>query len=59
MANPKKYQDKDGMDYLVSKLKALIDEKGGGFIEMTESIPVGDRKENTLYGLILVDFDGE
>lgn len=29
---------------------------GGGFIEMTESLPVGDRKDDTLYGLVLVDF---
>lgn len=27
-----------------------------GFVEMPESIPIGDRKENTLYGLVLVDF---
>lgn len=28
----------------------------GGFIEMEQSLPVGDRVENTLYGLILTDF---
>lgn len=30
----------------------------GGFVEMTESIPQLDRKEETLYGLILADFSG-
>ena len=32
---------------------------GMGFVEMEESIPVLDRKKNTLYGLVLVDFGGE
>lgn len=29
------------------------DYTGGGYVEMTESIPVSERKPNTLYGLIL------
>ena len=29
---------------------------GMGFVEMEQSIPALDRKKNTLYGLILVDF---
>ena len=33
--------------------------KGGGFIEMEESLAVSERKDNMLYGLILVDFDAE
>lgn len=31
----------------------------GGFIEMEESIPAEQRKENTLYALILADFESE
>ena len=31
---------------------------GIGFVEMESSLPVGDRKQNTLYGLILADFGG-
>lgn len=30
----------------------------GGFIEMTTSLPVADRKPNTLYGLILANYGG-
>ena len=29
---------------------------GGGFVEMRTSIPVTDRKPETLYGLILADY---
>lgn len=32
---------------------------GGGFILMEESIPVSQRKENVLYGLIVANFDDE
>lgn len=31
--------------------------KGGGFIEMEESLAVSERKENMLYGLVLFDFE--
>ena len=30
----------------------------GGFVEMKTSIPVSERKENTLYGLILKEYRG-
>lgn len=33
--------------------------KAGGFVEMTESVPVDERKENMLYGLVLADFEAE
>lgn len=33
--------------------------KQGGFVEMEKSIPIEQRHENILYGLILADFDGE
>lgn len=33
--------------------------KAGGFVEMEESIPVSERKENMLYGLVLADFEPE
>lgn len=29
----------------------------GGFIEMEEELPVGSRKQNMLYGLVLADFE--
>ncbi|MDE7055089.1 MAG: hypothetical protein K2O84_09815 [Oscillospiraceae bacterium] len=29
---------------------------GGGFIEMEQSIPIGERKKDTLYGLILQEY---
>lgn len=32
---------------------------GGGFVLMEESIPVSQRKENVLYGLIVANFDDE
>ena len=32
---------------------------GGGFVLMEESIPVSERKENVLYGLIVGNFDDE
>lgn len=31
---------------------------GGGFVEMTTSIPVSEREEDYLYGLVLTDFTG-
>lgn len=54
-----------GYNYLMEKVNEAIQainalndgfEDVGGFIEMEQSIPVLDRVENTLYGLILVDF---
>lgn len=54
-----------GYNYLMEKVNEAIQainalnegfEDVGGFIEMETSLPVGDRVENTLYGLILVDF---
>ena len=33
--------------------ETLADGVGGGFVEMEESIPVSDRVDDTLYGLIL------
>lgn len=56
-----------GYNYLMEKVNEAIQainalnegfEDVGGFIEMETSLPVGDRVENTLYGLILVDFTG-
>ena len=37
-------------------LESLIPEMGGGFVQMTENIPVAQRKKDTLYSLIEVDF---
>ena len=34
----------------------LIPEMGGGFVQMTEEMPVEQRKKDTLYSLIEVDF---
>lgn len=31
--------------------------RAGGFIEMEEELPVGSRKQNMLYGLVLADFE--
>lgn len=54
-----------GYNYLMEKVNEAIQainalnegfEDVGGFVEMEQSLPVGDRVENTLYGLILVDF---
>ena len=55
-----------GYNYLMEKVNEAIqaindlnegfEDIPGGFIEMEESIPVGDREQDTLYGLILVDF---
>lgn len=55
-----------GYNYLMEKVNEAIqaindlnegfEDIPGGFIEMETSLPVGDRVENTLYGLILVDF---
>lgn len=36
----------------------LIPEMGGGFVQMTEEIPVEQRKKDTMYSLIEVDFGG-
>lgn len=36
--------------------EVIADGVGGGFVEMTESIPVSERKKDTLYGLILKDY---
>ena len=56
-----------GYNYLMEKVNEAIQainalnegfEDVGGFVEMEASLPVGDRVENTLYGLILVDFSG-
>lgn len=41
---------------LQEQIDVMLENMGGGFIEMTESLPVGDRKDDTLYGLVLVDF---
>lgn len=35
---------------------SLLPEMGGGFVQMTEEIPVAERKKDTLYSLIEVDF---
>lgn len=35
---------------------SLLPETGGGFVQMTENIPVAQRKKDTLYSLIEVDF---
>lgn len=57
-----------GYNYLMEKVNEAIQaintinegfEDVGGFIEMEQSLPVGDRVENTLYGLILVDFSAD
>ena len=40
----------------INDLNEGFEDIPGGFIEMETSLPVGDRVENTLYGLILVDF---
>ena len=44
---------------LQEQIDVMLENMGGGFIEMTESLPVGDRKDDTLYGLVLVDFSAE
>lgn len=36
--------------------EAIADGIGGGFVEMEQSIPVGERKKDTLYGLILREY---
>lgn len=60
--------EQHGYNYLMAKVNEAIQaindlnngfEDMGGFIEMETSLPVGDRVENTLYGLILVDFESE
>lgn len=37
--------------------ETLADGVGGGFVEMEESIPVGERVDDTLYGLILKTYE--
>ena len=37
--------------------ETLADGVGGGFVEMEESIPVIERVEDTLYGLILKTYE--
>lgn len=37
--------------------ETLADGVGGGFVEMEESIPVSERVDDTLYGLIIEAFD--
>ena len=37
--------------------EALADGVGGGFVEMEESIPVSERVDDTLYGLILKTYE--
>lgn len=56
-----------GYNYLMEAVNALIQgvndinnaipELGVGFVEMQESLAVDERKSNTLYGLILADFN--
>lgn len=57
-----------GYNYLMEAVNAaqrgvnqlgIAVENTGGFIEMSTLIPVEDRAENTLYGLILADYGGE
>ena len=58
-----------GYNYLMGKVNEAIlaindlnngfENVGGGFIEMEESIPILDREQETLYGLILADFGEE
>ena len=55
-----------GYNYLMAKVNEAIlaindlnngfENVGGGFIEMQTSLPIGDREDETLYGLILADF---
>lgn len=57
-----------GYNYLMAKVNEAIlaindlnngfENVGGGFIEMETSLPIGDREQETLYGLILADFSG-
>ena len=42
---------------LLDKVMESLDGIGGGYIEMEESIPVKDRKKDTLYSLILKTYD--
>lgn len=61
--------EQHGYNYLMAKVNEAItaineinngfEDIPGGFIEMLSSLPVLDRVENTLYGLVLVDFSGE
>ena len=45
--------------YLLGSRAYFVAGGGGGFIEMSESIPAASRYANVLYGLILADFDSE
>ena len=61
--------EQHGYNYLMAKVNEAItaineinngfEDIPGGFIEMPSSLPVLDRVENTLYGLVLVDFSGD
>lgn len=60
--------EQHGYNYLMAKVNEAVqaindlnsgfEDIVGGFIEMETSIPVGDREQDTLYGLILADFSG-
>lgn len=45
--------------YLLGSRAYFVTGGGGGFIEMSESIPTANRYKSVLYGLILADFDSE
>lgn len=45
-----------GLDSAGKVPVSLLPEMGGGFVQMTEEIPVEQRKKDTLYSLIEVDF---
>ena len=44
----------------INQINAFLEKGGigGGFVEMTESIPAKDRTDETLYGLILKEYGG-
>lgn len=43
--------------YLLGSRAYFYPTGSGGYIEMVESIPVSSRQDNTLYSLVLADFD--
>ena len=43
--------------YLLGSRAYFYPTGSGGYIEMAESIPVSSRQDNTLYSLVLADFD--
>lgn len=60
--------EQHGYNYLMAKVNAALEaintlnegfEGVGGFVEMAQSLPLGDRVANTLYGLILADFTAD